>query len=58
MMIDKIHKKQQKIKPTLGWRTGVTHFTGSHIGRDTHITSDMNRDTHITSDMTGKHTSL
>ena len=58
MMIHKIHKKQQKIKLTFGWRTGVTHFTGRHIGGDTHITSDMNGDTHITSDMTGIHTSL
>ena len=44
MMIRKINKKTTLINRHLSGQVGVvrdTHFTGSHIGGDTNITSDM-----------------
>ena len=44
MMIRKIKKKTTLINRHLSGQVGVvgdTHFTGSHIGGDTNITSDM-----------------
>jgi len=42
-------KKMTKTKQALVWRGGVgdTHITGSHIGGDAHITSDMCTGIHI-----------
>ena len=50
MTIHKIHTKRQKKTYTCleGLGVGDTHFTGNHIGGDTHITSDVYGDTHIT----------
>ena len=39
-----IFKKKNRTKIgtcSEGWEVGDTHFTGSHIGGDTHITSDV-----------------
>ena len=43
-------KKNNRNKTDLcleGWGVGDTHFSGSHIGEDTHITSDMCTGIHI-----------
>ena len=50
MMIHKIHKNNRNKSYTCleGWWVRDTHFTGRHIGGDTHITSDVYGDTRIT----------